>query len=65
MKKLFFTFALAVLFTACNNDDNANSEPVNPLNPEELYAKTDYNLDMRDFAMAVNEAINTNASLEN
>ena len=51
--------SLLFIFASCEKNDNDfnNSKPKNP---EDLYAKTEYNLDIRDFAMAVNEAINTN-----
>ena len=62
-KKLFILSLLSLIFifASCEKNDNDvnNSKPKNP---EDLYAKTEYNLDMRDFAMAVNEAINTNKS---
>ena len=64
MKKNLLTMtivALLLIFASCEKNDNDVNNP-KPKNPEDLYAKTEYNLDMRDFAMAVNEAINTNKS---
>ena len=64
MKKLFCFFAvLAITLVSCNMNENlVVDEPPTITDPEALYAKTEYNFDMRDFAMAVNEAINTNKS---
>ena len=60
-KKLFILslLSLIVIFASCEKNDNDVNNP-KPKYPEDFYAKTEYNLDMRDFAMAVNEAINTN-----
>lgn len=49
------------IFASCEKDNNDINNPEQK-NTEDLYAKTEYNLDMRDFAMAVNEAINANKS---
>ena len=64
MKKIIFIFAVAigVMFAACDKNEIEINNPLQPIDPETLYAKTDFNLDMRDFAMAVNEAINANKS---
>ena len=64
MKKLFYFFAvLAITLVSCNMNENfVVDEPPTITDPEELYAKTEYNFDMRDFAMAVNDAINSNKS---
>lgn len=70
MKNRIFIFVavIGMLFTACDShemDDSLNNLDTNSIkgaNPDSLYAQTEYNLDMRDFAMAVNEAINTNKS---
>jgi hypothetical protein len=62
MKTKLFIFVLAILLASCSNNENEVSNQLIKTNPEDLYAKTEYNLDMRDFAMAVNEAINTNKS---
>lgn len=63
MKKLFYFIAiLAITFVSCNKNENDIDETQAKTNPDALYAKTEYNLDMRDFAMAVNEAVNTNKS---
>ena len=64
MKKLFCFFAvLAITLVSCNMNENlVVDEPPTITDPEELYAKTEYNFDMRDFAMAVNDAINSNKS---
>ena len=59
MKKILYVFvvALMTMFVSCDKNENVVDDQSTPTNPEELYAKTEYNLDMRDFAMAVNEAI--------
>ena len=64
MKKLFYFFAvLAITLVSCNMNENfVVDEPPTITDPEALYAKTEYNFDMRDFAMAVNDAINSNKS---
>lgn len=64
MKKILYVFvvALMTMFVSCDKNENVVDDQSTPTNPEELYAKTEYNLDMRDFAMAVNEAINANKS---
>ncbi|MFV0391965.1 MAG: hypothetical protein ACK5KP_08825, partial [Paludibacteraceae bacterium] len=61
MKKALFIVAMAAVIVSCSKDGH---EVINPVqqNPDETYAKTEFNLDLRDFALAVNEAINTNAS---
>lgn len=62
MKSKLFIFAIALLLVSCTKNENEVSDPFTKTNPEELYAKTEYNLDMRDFALAVNEAISSNKS---
>ncbi len=63
MKKLFYLIALvAFTLTSCEKNENIVDDPQNKVNPELVYSKTDFNLDMRDFALAVNEAINANES---
>lgn len=62
MKSKLFIFAIALLLVSCTKNENDVSDPFTKTNPEELYAKTEYNLDMRDFALAVNEAISSNKS---
>ena len=64
MKKIIYIFvaAMITMLTACDKSENLTEKLLTPTNPDELYAKTEYNLDMRDFAMAVNEAISTNKS---
>ncbi len=64
MKKILYVIvvALMTMFVSCDKNENVVDDQSTPTNPEELYAKTEYNLDMRDFAMAVNEAINANKS---
>ena len=64
MKKLFYFFAvLAITLVSCNMNENfVVDEPPTITDPEALYAKTEYNFDMRDFALAVNDAINSNKS---
>ncbi len=65
MKKILYIFALvAFTFTSCEKNENILEETQKTINPESLYSKTEYNFDMRDFAMAVNEAINTNKSFK-
>ncbi|MFV0392475.1 MAG: hypothetical protein ACK5KP_11450, partial [Paludibacteraceae bacterium] len=61
MKKALFIVAMVAVIVSCSKDGH---EVINPVqqNPDETYAKTEFNLDLRDFALAVNEAINTNAS---
>ena len=63
-KNLFILSFLSILliFASCEKNGNEVSNPLAKTNPEDLYAKTEYNLDMRDFAMAVSEAVNTNKS---
>ncbi|MDR2652822.1 MAG: hypothetical protein LBC68_11020 [Prevotellaceae bacterium] len=43
-----------------NQANNINRISVKPDN--ELYASTEYNFDLRDFALSVNEAVSTNKS---
>ena len=63
MKKIsYFIAIMAVTFVSCNMNENDIDETQAKTNPNTLYAKTEYNLDIRDFAMAVNEVINTNKS---
>lgn len=65
MKKNLFILSflsLLLIFASCEKNGNEVSNPLAKTNPEDLYAKTEYNLDMRDFAMAVSEAVNTNKS---
>jgi len=57
MKSKLFIFVVAILFVACAKNENEVSDPFAKTNPEELYAKTEYNLDMRDFAMAVSKSL--------
>lgn len=60
MKKNLFTIpilSLLFIFASCERNDNYVNNP-EPKNPDDLYAKTEYNLDMRDFAMAVSKAMN-------
>ncbi len=53
---------MAVIFASCEKEENNIDKLQNNLNPEVLYSKTEYNLDMRDFALAVDIAINSNSS---
>lgn len=55
--------SLLFIFASCEKNDNDfnNSKPKNP---EDLYAKTEYNLDMRDFALAIDIAVNSNSSFK-
>lgn len=62
MKQNLFTISilsLLFIFASCEKNDNDVDNSA-PKNPDDLYAKTEYNLDMKDFAMAVNKAVNTN-----
>ena len=64
MKKTMFIFVvvIGIFFTACDKDTNEISNQLENINLENLYEDTEYNLDMKSFAMAVNEAVNTNKS---
>lgn len=64
MKKLFYIFvvALMTMFVSCDKNENIVNDHSTPTNPEELYAKTEYNLDMCDLAKAINLAVNQNKS---
>lgn len=63
MKKIIYIITVIVVtFVSCNKNENNIDETLTKINPEASYAKTEYNLNMRDFAMAVNEVINTNKS---
>lgn len=63
MKKLIYLVVImAITFVSCNKNENDVGEKLTKIDPDALYAKTEFNLDMRDFAMAVNEAVNTNKS---
>ena len=53
---LLFIFALV----SCDKNDITTDETLT--NKDVLYAKTEYNIDMRDFAMVVNKAIKSNKS---
>jgi hypothetical protein len=61
LKRLLAASLIVVAFAACDK----NEMPVEDLIPtdfESLYLHTDYNLEMLDFATAINEAINSNKS---
>ena len=66
MKKLRKLLAVSIIiatFAACDKNEAPFEEPTPvAVDFESLYSQTDYNLDLRDFAMAVNEAVNTNKS---
>lgn len=57
MKSKLFIFAIALLLVSCTKNENEVSDPFTKTNPEELYAKTEYNLDMRDFALAMSKSL--------
>ncbi len=65
MKKtrFFFMATLLFIFVACEQKQNVLEKP--QIEGEAVYEQTSYNLDMRDFAMAVNEAINSNKTFLN
>ena len=61
MKKIFlFIVAAAFMSAACTKEVVSVKKP--DVTKEVAFEETEYNLDMRDFAMAVNEAINSNQS---
>ena len=66
MKKLRKLLAVSIIiatFAACDKNEAPFEEPTPvAVDFESLYSQTDYNLDLRDFALAVNEAVNTNKS---
>jgi hypothetical protein len=46
---------------SCDTNENViDNNLSDSINPEDLYVKNEFNLDMRDFAAAINEAVNTN-----
>ena len=64
LRKLLAVSIIIATFAACDKNlengiytDIQTSETIT-----ELYAPTEYNLNMRDFALAINEAVNTNKS---
>lgn len=60
-KNIFFgLIALFALMVSCDRNDVFIED--SPVMPEVLYAPTDYNLYLRNLAVAVNEAINSNES---
>lgn len=60
MKKIIYILAalMSIAFVACEQNETAENNILLPENPDDLYAKTEFNLDMRDFAMAVSNAMN-------
>jgi hypothetical protein len=61
MKKYIYgLIALFALVVACNKNDVSVKDTTSI--DKEIYLPTDFNLDMRDFALALNEAVNTNRS---
>jgi PBP1b-binding outer membrane lipoprotein LpoB len=63
MKKIIISLAVVALALAsCEKEEKSFNEIQKEINPETLYSKTEFNLDMRDFAMAVDIAINSNSS---
>ncbi|GHV58149.1 hypothetical protein FACS1894182_09130 [Bacteroidia bacterium] len=63
MKKVIYIFATIViascLLTACDNQSNTIMPDTEELGIEkELFVQNEYNLDMRDFALAVSNAMN-------
>lgn len=66
MRKTNFLFMAALLFilAACEQKNIVVDKPPQ-IEGEAVYEETDYNLDMRDFAMAVSEAVNSNKTFLN
>lgn len=61
MKKIFLFIVIAAFMSAaCTKEVVSVKKP--DVTTEVAFEETEYNLDMRDFAMAVNEAINSNQS---
>jgi hypothetical protein len=49
MKKIVYLIALvAFTFVSCNTNENIVEKTPITVDPDALYAKTEYNLDMRD-----------------
>lgn len=64
MRKVYVVILIATfIFVACTKEEAIVSKP--DLSNDVTFEVTDYNLDMRDFAMAINEAINSNQSFRN
>lgn len=64
MRKVYVVILIATfIFVACTKEEAIVSKP--DLSNDVTFEVTDYNLDMRDFAMAINEAINSNQSFKN
>jgi hypothetical protein len=61
MKSLvyIFTIIFSIAFVACNNEDVISSDQSDGI-VEELFEQNEYNLDLRDFALAVGSAMKTN-----
>lgn len=59
MKRIMFIFAviIGIIFTACEKNEEINNQIEKEVNVENLYENTEYNLDMRDFAMAVSKSM--------
>jgi hypothetical protein len=61
MKKMIYFFALiaSVIFVACDNNEDIISEKNQDIK-NELFNQNEYNLDLRDFALAIGNAMNKN-----
>jgi Fibronectin type III domain. len=63
LRKILAISIIIAIFVACDKNEVPFEEPTPvAVDFESLYSQTDYNLDLRDFALAVNEAVNTNKS---
>ncbi|MDR1652136.1 MAG: hypothetical protein LBS01_00520 [Prevotellaceae bacterium] len=66
LKPFFLINAVAFLmitFISCNKDENVVlDDTIVTVNPDDLFAKSEFNLNMRDFALAVNEVYAQNQS---
>ncbi|GHV35578.1 hypothetical protein FACS1894178_5450 [Bacteroidia bacterium] len=62
LKNSILSCLIIVALVSCNKKEVSPYETINMVNPETVYLKTDYNLDMCAFALTVNEAISTNVS---
>ncbi len=58
-KRIFYFILVAMIFVSCEKKEVVSIKKEKPVNVETLYAKTEYNLDMQNFAKAVDIAINS------